>query len=39
MFEIQADELAEKLRLGQAAIIQIDERTITERALLKLMTL
>jgi len=39
MFEIQADELAEKLRLGQAAIIQIDERTITERALLKLMSL
>ncbi len=39
MFEIQADELAEKLRLGQAAIIEIDERTITERALSKLMSL
>lgn len=39
ILEIQADELAEKLRLGQAAIIQIDDRTITERALLKLMSL
>ncbi|MDO9423263.1 MAG: DUF1631 family protein [Methylobacter sp.] len=39
MFEIQMDELAKKLRLGLAAIIKVDERTITERVLSKLMGL
>jgi predicted transcriptional regulator len=33
MFEIKTVELAEKLRMGQAAIITIDKKTITERAL------
>ncbi len=39
MFEIQADELAKKLRLGQAAIVKINEKTITERVLSELMGL
>jgi hypothetical protein len=33
MFEIKMVELAEKLRMGQAAVITIDKKTITERAL------
>jgi hypothetical protein len=33
MFEIKTVELAEKLRLGQAAVITIDKKSITERAL------
>ncbi|MDP1667241.1 MAG: DUF1631 family protein [Methylobacter sp.] len=39
IFEIQADELAKKLRKGQAAIVNIDEKTITERVFAKLMGL
>jgi len=39
MFEIQADELAEKLRMGQAAIVKVNEKTITERVLTELMGL
>ncbi len=39
MFEIQVDELAERLRLGQAAIVKINERMLTERVLSKLMGL
>ena len=40
IFEIQMDELAEKLLLGQAAIINDDEKaTITERVLSELMGL
>ncbi len=39
IFEIQADELAEKLRMGQAAIVKINEKTITERVLTELMSL
>lgn len=39
MFEIQADELAKKLQLGHAALIKIDQKTITERVLSKLMSL
>ncbi len=39
MFEIQADELAEKLRTGQAAIVKTNEKTITERVLSELMSL
>ncbi len=34
--EIQTVELAEKLRLGQAAIVKMDQKTITERVLSKL---
>jgi len=37
--EIQVAELAEKLRLGQAALVKASEEKITERALLKLMSL
>ncbi len=39
IFEIQADELAKKLRLGQAAIVRISEKTLTERVLSELMSL
>ncbi len=39
ILEIQMDELAEKLRHGQAAIVKMNEKTITERALSKLMSL
>ncbi len=39
LFEIQEAELAEKLRLGQAAIVKINEKTITERVLSELMDL
>jgi hypothetical protein len=39
ILEIQMDELAEKLRQGQAAIVKMNEKTITERALSKLMSL
>ncbi|MDD5410258.1 MAG: DUF1631 family protein [Methylobacter sp.] len=39
ILEIQMDELAEKLRHGQAAIVKMNEKTITERALSKLMNL
>jgi hypothetical protein len=39
IFEIQADELAEKLRMGQAAIVKMNEKTITERVLTELMGL
>lgn len=39
MFEIQADELAEQLRMGQAAIVKTNEKTITERVLTELMGL
>ncbi|MDO9047979.1 MAG: DUF1631 family protein [Methylobacter sp.] len=39
IFEIQAAELAERLRLGQATIIKIDEKTITERVLSELTSL
>jgi hypothetical protein len=31
MIEIKTVELAEKLRFGQATIINIDQKTITER--------
>ena len=39
IFEIQADELAEKLRMGQAAIVKTNEKTITELVLSELMSL
>lgn len=39
MFEIQANELTEKLRLGQAALVKVDQQTITERVLSGLMGL
>jgi len=39
IFEIQTAELAEKLRLGLAAIVTINERTITERVFSELMSL
>lgn len=39
IFEIQADELTEKLRMGQAAIVKMNEKTITERVLTELMSL
>lgn len=39
LFEIQADELAKKLRLGQAAIVNTNEKTITERVLSELLSL
>jgi hypothetical protein len=39
LFEIQEVELAEKLRLGQATIVKINEKTITERVLSELMDL
>ncbi len=39
LFEIQADELAEKLRRGQAIIVKMNEKTITERVLTELMSL
>lgn len=39
MFEIQTDELAKKLRLGQADIVKVNEKTITERVLSELMGL
>jgi hypothetical protein len=38
MLEIEASELAEKLRSGQAAVIKTDKKTITERVLSKLMS-
>ncbi len=37
--EIQTAELAEKLRLGLAVIVKVDEKTITERVLSELMSL
>lgn len=39
MFEIKMSALAEKLRLGQAAIVNNNKKTITERVLLDLMNL
>ncbi|MCK9396840.1 MAG: DUF1631 domain-containing protein [Methylobacter sp.] len=39
LFEIQANRLAEKLRLGQVAIVKINEKTLTERVLSELMSL
>lgn len=39
MIEIQVTELAEKLRLGHAAIVNISEKTLTGRALSELMNL
>jgi hypothetical protein len=39
MIEIKTVEFAEKLRLGQATIINIDKKTITERVLSKLADL
>lgn len=39
IFEMQVDELAEKLRLGQAAVVRISEKTLTERVLSELMSL
>ncbi len=39
MFEMQATELAEKLRLGQAAIVNVSEKTLTDRVLSALMNL
>jgi len=39
IFEIQLDELAEKLRHGQAAIVILDQKTISERVLSELMNL
>lgn len=39
IFEIQAAELAEKLRIGQAAIVKTNEKTLTERVLSELMNL
>lgn len=39
IFEIQAAELAAKLRLGQATLVKANEKTITERALSELMNL
>ncbi|WP_027148236.1 DUF1631 family protein [Methylobacter tundripaludum] len=39
IFEIQVAELAEKLRLGQAALVKASEEKITERVLSKLMSL
>jgi hypothetical protein len=39
IFETQAAELAEKLRLGLAFVVKTDEKTITERVLLELMSL
>lgn len=37
--EIQAAEFAKKLRKGQAAIVKIDQKTVTERVLSELMSL
>ncbi|PPK72225.1 uncharacterized protein DUF1631 [Methylobacter tundripaludum] len=37
--EIQASQLAEELRRGQAAIVKINEKTLTERGLSELMGL
>jgi hypothetical protein len=39
IFEMQVDELAKKIRLGQAAIVRISEKTLTERVLSELMSL
>ncbi|MGZ4968808.1 MAG: DUF1631 family protein [Methylobacter sp.] len=39
IFEFQTAELAEKLRLGLAAIVKVNEKTITERVLSELMSL
>ncbi|HEY8098280.1 MAG TPA: DUF1631 family protein, partial [Methylobacter sp.] len=39
IFEMQADELAEKLRIGRAAIVTVNEKTITDRVLTELMSL
>ncbi|MDI1230165.1 MAG: DUF1631 family protein [Methylobacter sp.] len=39
MFEIRIDALAEKLRYGQAAIVILDQKTISERVLSELMSL
>lgn len=39
IFEMQTDELAKKLRLGQAAIVRISEKTPTDRVLSELMSL
>ncbi len=39
IFEIQIAELAEKLRLRQAALVKVNEKTITERVLAELMNL
>ena len=39
IFEIHVDELAEKLRRGQVAIVKMNGKTITERVLTELMSL
>ncbi|MGZ5053716.1 MAG: DUF1631 family protein [Methylobacter sp.] len=39
LFEIQVTSFAAKLRKGQAAIVKIDQKTITERVLSELMSL
>lgn len=39
MFEIQIDALAEKLHHGQASIVILDQKTISERVLSELMSL
>lgn len=39
LFEMQADDLADQLRKGQAEIVKIDKKTITERVLSELMSL
>ena len=39
MFEIQANELEKKLRLGQVALVKLDPRGITERVLSELLGL
>jgi hypothetical protein len=39
IFEMRTDELANKLRLGQAAIVRMSEKTPTERVLAELMSL
>ncbi|TAK60349.1 MAG: DUF1631 family protein [Methylobacter sp.] len=39
IFEMQTDELAKKLRQGQAAIVKMSEKTLTERVLSELMSL
>jgi hypothetical protein len=39
LFEMPAADLAEKLRKGQAEIVKLDKKTITERVLSELMSL
>ncbi len=39
IFEMQAAELAKKLRLGLAAVVKVNEKPITERVISELMSL